>query len=221
MEVTDLGMIGFDTAYALQERLVAGIAAGTEPETLLLLEHPAVYTIGSGGDGANVLDSSVEVRRINRGGDVTWHGPGQLVGYPLISLDRRGRDLHRYLRFLEELLIRVAAEFSVAARRVPGRTGVWTGAGKLASIGVGVRRWVTMHGFAVNVVPDLAAFDLINPCGIAGCPVTSLARECGAAVSMADVRKTAVKLFAPLLADWMPEKPTERDPIADVVCPLR
>ncbi len=208
----------FDAAYALQQRLVAGIAASTEPETLLLLEHPAVYTIGSGGNEANVLDPSVEVRRINRGGDVTWHGPGQLVGYPLISLDRRGCDLHRYLRFLEELLIRVAADSGVAARRVPGRTGIWTDGGKLASIGVGCRRWVTMHGFALNVAPDLAAFDLINPCGIVACPVTSLTRECGAAVAMAEVRKTVVKLFAPLLAEWMPEKPAERDSIADVVC---
>ncbi len=218
MVITDLGMIEFDAVYALQERLVAGVTAGTGPETLLLLEHPAVYTIGSGGNEANVLDPSLEVRRINRGGDVTWHGPGQLVGYPLISLDRRGRNLHHYLRFLEELLIRVAAEFGVAARRVPGRTGVWTGGGKLAAIGVGVRRWVTMHGFAVNVAPDLAAFDLINPCGIAGCPMTSLVQECGAAVSMAEVRKTVVRLFAPLLAEWMPEKPAERDSIADVVC---
>ena len=207
MVIADLGLMELDTAYALQERLVAGIAAGTEAETLLLLEHPAVYTIGSGGDESNILDSSLEVRRINRGGDVTWHGPGQLVGYPLIRLDRRGGDLHHYLRFLEELLIRVAAEFGVAARMVTGRTGIWTDGGKLAAIGVGCRRWVTMHGFALNVAPDLAAFDLINPCGIVACPVTSLTLECGAAVSMAEVRKTVVKLFAPLLAEWMPEKP--------------
>ena len=210
MVTADLGLIEFDTAYPLQERLVAGIAAGTEAEPLLLLEHPAVYTIGSGGDESNILDSSLEVRRINRGGDVTWHGPGQLVGYPLIRLDRRGRDLHRYLRFLEELLIRTVAEFGVASRRVPGRTGIWTDRGKLASIGVGVRRWVTIHGFALNVAPDLAAFDLINPCGIVACPVTSLTRECGADVPMAEVRKAVVKLFASLLVEWMPEEPVER-----------
>lgn len=211
MVIADLGLIEFAAAYAMQERLVAGIAAGTETETLLLLEHPAVYTMGSGGDGANVLDPSLEVLRINRGGDVTWHGPGQLVGYPLIALDRRGRDLHRYLRFLEELLIRTVAEFGVAARRVPGLTGIWTAGGKIASIGVGVRRWVTMHGFALNVAPDLTAFDLINPCGIAACPVTSLSREWGAALPMAAVRHVVEDRFAPLLAEWMPEERTARN----------
>jgi lipoyl(octanoyl) transferase len=210
MVIADLGLIEFDTAYAMQERLVTGIAAGTEPETLLLLEHPAVYTMGSGGDGMNVLDPSLKVRRINRGGDVTWHGPGQLVGYPLICLDRRGGDLHRYLRFLEELLIRTVAEFGVVTRRVPGRTGIWTDRGKLASIGVGVRRWVTMHGFALNVAPDLTAFDLINPCGIAACPVTSLSPECGAAVPMAAVRHAVTEMFPPLLAEWMPQERTAK-----------
>lgn len=210
MVITDLGLIDFDTVYAMQERLVAGIAAGTETETLLLLEHPAVYTMGSGGKESNILDPSLEVLRINRGGDVTWHGPGQLVGYPLIALDLCGRDLHRYLRFLEELLIRTVAEFGVAARRVPGRTGVWTAGGKIASIGVGVRRWVTMHGFALNVAPDLTAFDLINPCGIAACPVTSLSRECGTEVHLAAVRKVIADRFAPLLTEWMPEERTAR-----------
>jgi len=209
MVIADLGLIEFDAAYAIQERLAAGIAAGAEPETLLLVEHPSVYTIGSGGDEANVLDPSILIRRINRGGDVTWHGPGQLVGYPLISLDRRGRDLHRYLRFLEELLIRVAAEFGVVARREAGRTGIWTGRGKLASIGVGVRRWVTMHGFALNVAHDLTAFDRINPCGIAACPVTSLAWECGGTVSLAAVRQAVMGVFELLLAEWLPEGAVE------------
>lgn len=205
MVITDLGLMEFDAVYHLQERLAAGIAAGTEPETLLLVEHPSVFTIGSGGDEANVLDPSAEVRRINRGGDVTWHGPGQLVGYPLVALDRRGRDLHRYLRFLEEFLIGVAAEFGVAARRVPGRTGIWADQGKLASIGVGVRRWVTMHGFALNVSPDLAAFERINPCGIVACPITSLTREKGATVSVAAVKRVAGESFPPLLAEFLPE----------------
>jgi len=126
MIIHNLGLIDFAEAYALQESLAAEVFAGSGPETLLLLEHPPVYTIGSGGSEANVLDPSIQVRRINRGGDVTFHGPGQLVGYPIIHLGRRGRDLHRYLRFLEELLIRVTAEFGVVARRLPGRTGVWT-----------------------------------------------------------------------------------------------
>src|SRR5512136_529919 len=118
MQTLDLGLINFQEAYALQERLAAGVAAGTEVETLLLLEHPPVYTIGSGGKGENILDPSITAIRINRGGDVTYHGPGQLVGYPIIDLGRRGRDLHRYLRFLEELLIQSAAVFGVEGRRV-------------------------------------------------------------------------------------------------------
>jgi len=203
MLIRDLGTIDFHDAYAIQERLVAGVAAGTEPETLLLLEHPPVYTIGSGGDEGNVLDPGIVAVRINRGGDVTWHGPGQLVGYPIVNLAARSRDLHRYLRFLEELLVAVAADFRVEAWRIPGRTGVWTEEGKLASIGVGVRRWVTMHGFALNVTADLAGFGRINPCGIAGCPVTSLAAE-GDRVRIEEVKGRVTERFGPLLAERLP-----------------
>ena len=205
MKIIDLGLVEFNTAYTLQERLAAEGFAGSAAETLLLLEHLPVYTIGSGGSEANVLDPSIQVRRINRGGDVTFHGPGQLVGYPIINLGRRGRDLHRYLRFLEELLIRVTAEFGVVARRLPRRTGVWTGEGKLASIGVGVRRWVTMHGFALNVTNDLAPFSRINPCGMAACPITSLAAEGESEVSLAAVRQAVALVFASLLTEWLPE----------------
>ncbi|MCM2358235.1 MAG: lipoyl(octanoyl) transferase LipB [Geobacteraceae bacterium] len=204
MVIRDLGTIDFHEAFALQERLVAGVAAGTEPETLLLLEHPPVYTIGSGGNEANLLDPAIAAVRINRGGDVTWHGPGQLVGYPIVNLGRRRRDLHRYLRFLEELLIAVAADFRVESWRLPGRTGAWTEEGKLASIGVGVRRWVTMHGFALNVSAALADFGRINPCGIAGCPVSSLERECGASVMMAEVKGRIGERFEGLLEEWLP-----------------
>ena len=199
----DLGIIAFHEAYAIQQQLAAEVFAGA-PETLLLLEHPPVYTIGSGGNEANLLDPAIEVVRINRGGDVTWHGPGQLVGYPVVNLGRRGRDLHRYLRFLEELLLVVAADFRVAAWRVPGRTGVWTEQGKLASIGVGVRRWVTMHGFALNVSVDLAGFDRINPCGIAGCPITSLQGEVGVIVTMDKVKKEIGDSFVDLLEKRLP-----------------
>ena len=180
MQILDLGLIDFHDALAIQERLATEVAAGETPETLLLLEHPPVYTIGSGGSADNILDPTIAAVRTNRGGDVTWHGPGQLVGYPIVDLGRRRRDLHRYLRFLEELLIAVAGDFRVEAWRIPGRTGIWTEEGKLGSIGVGVRRWVTMHGFAFNVAPDLSAFGRINPCGFPGCPVTSLAGEGGA-----------------------------------------
>lgn len=208
MVIKNLGLIDFHEAYSLQERLAAGVAAGTEDESLLLLEHPPVYTIGSGGNAENILDPSITAVRINRGGDVTYHGPGQQVGYPVIDLGRRGRDLHRYLRFLEELLIRIAADFGVESCRVAGRTGVWTGIppalAKLASIGVGVRRWVTMHGFALNVNPDLAPFRGINPCGIAACPVTSLAMESGGRVMMEDVGRIILERFSIMLEELLP-----------------
>ncbi len=220
MDVSNLGLIDFHAAYAIQERLVAQVASGEAPETLLLLEHPPVYTIGSGGSEANVLDPAISVVRTNRGGDVTWHGPGQLVGYPVIDLGRRGRDLHRYLRFLEELSIRVAGEFGVAARRVPGKTGIWTDRGKLASIGVGVRRWVAMHGFALNVAPDLEPFARINPCGMAGCPVTSLAREADAEPTVAEVAARVECLFPHLLNELLPCE-TETEGGRHVCCRLQ
>lgn len=195
MKIMDLGLIDYPRVFELQERLVTEIAASREPETLLLLEYQPVYTIGSGGNEANVLDPSVAAIRCNRGGDVTWHGPGQLVGYPLLDLNRRGRDLHCHLRLLEEMIIRTAATFGVSASRVTGRTGVWTDRGKLAAIGVGVRRWVTMHGFSLNVCNDLAPFSLINPCGIPACPVTSLSLERSVSVGVSEVKEAMVAAF--------------------------
>jgi lipoyl(octanoyl) transferase len=214
METIDLGIIDFHDAYAIQQRLAAEVASGAAPETLLLLEHPPVFTIGTGGNAANILDPSIRSVRVNRGGDVTWHGPGQLVGYPIINLGRRRRDLHRYLRFIEELLIAIAADFLVEAWRLPGRTGVWTEEGKLASIGVGVRRWVTMHGFAFNVSPDLTGFARINPCGFPDCPVTSLAAEGGVPPPMEDVKARVAKRFGNLLEERLPlrnSSPTSGD----------
>lgn len=208
MIIKNLGLIDFHEAYTLQEWLVAGVATGTEDETLLLMEHPPVFTIGSGGQTENILDPSITAVRINRGGDVTYHGPGQLVVYPIINLARRGKDLHRYLRFLEELIIRIAADLGVAAQRVSGMTGVWTASppasAKLASIGVGVRRWVTMHGFALNVTTDLSQFSRINPCGLVACPVTSLLLECVGTVSVDELKKWVTLSFEKLLNDLLP-----------------
>jgi lipoyl(octanoyl) transferase len=204
MHIRDLGLMDFAEAYSVQERLAADVLCGKEGDTLLLLEHHPVFTLGSGGDSLNVLDPTIQVQRINRGGDVTCHGPGQLVGYPIMDLSRRGRDLHRYLRFLEHLVIEAVSPFQVEAFTVEGRTGVWTGKGKLASIGIGIRRWVTMHGFAVNVDNDLSPFARINPCGMAGCPVTSLRMETGAEMDMEDVKYHLASVFDQLRDRFIP-----------------
>ncbi|HZV81472.1 MAG TPA: lipoyl(octanoyl) transferase LipB [Geobacteraceae bacterium] len=206
IRVIDCGVMGFPDALRLQEKCVAAIDTGSDVETLLLVEHPPVYTIGTGGNGANLLDPKRPLIRTNRGGDITWHGPGQLVGYPLVNLGERGRDLHCWLRFLEELLIRTAAEFGVSAWRIPGKTGVWAERGKLAAIGVGVRRWVTMHGFALNVSPDLTEFSRINPCGIPGCPVTSLQQENGHPTELAEVKEHTKRIFRELLPECLPKE---------------
>ncbi len=192
MNFIELGTVTFEEAWRLQEDMVPRIAAGADGEAVLLVEHPHVFTLGRTGSAANLLTAEdrmgnrIEAIRINRGGDVTYHGPGQLVGYPLLDLKRRGRDVHRYLRDLEELLIRTAGLFQIDGFRRPGLTGVWTTSGKLASIGVGVRRWVTMHGFALNVCTDLSYFKMIHPCGIVDCQMTSLSRISGRDVSVAE-----------------------------------
>ena len=203
MIVTDLGVIGYAEALAIQERLVSQVQQGAR-ETLLLLEHAPVYTIGAGGNLSNLLDPRIEALRVNRGGDVTYHGPGQLVGYPILDLSRRGRDLHRYLRFLESFLVQLCAALDVAGFTVPGRTGVWTEFGKLAAIGVGVRRWVSMHGFSLNVSQDTSPFDRINPCGMTRCRITSLARELSGELPMEDVKQLVRTRFEQLLEQQLP-----------------
>nr|C6E0V3.1 RecName: Full=Octanoyltransferase; AltName: Full=Lipoate-protein ligase B; AltName: Full=Lipoyl/octanoyl transferase; AltName: Full=Octanoyl-[acyl-carrier-protein]-protein N-octanoyltransferase [Geobacter sp. M21] len=199
----DVGVIGYAEALRIQEQLVAKVQQGGE-EALLLLEHLPVYTIGAGGSRDNVLDPELEPVRVNRGGDVTYHGPGQLVCYPILDLSRRGRDLHRYLRFLERFLVELCAGLGVACHTVPGRTGVWTGNGKLASIGVGVRRWVSMHGFALNVSPDTAPFSRINPCGMPDCRITSLSLELGEELFVDDLKETVAIRFQPFLHLHLP-----------------
>lgn len=207
MQVVHCGRMDYAAALETQERLAAAVAAGTAPETLLLLEHPAVYTIGRGGDATHLLDPLTDLRRVNRGGDITWHGPGQLVGYPIVLLGRRGRDLHQWLRLLEELLIRTLAEFALPAERRPGLTGVWCERGKIGFIGVGVRRWVSLHGFSLNVCPDLAAFNSIVPCGLPSCPVTSMAAAISPAPAPEAVAAVLGRLFPALLDERLPLVP--------------
>ena len=165
------------------------------PDTLILVEHPEVITLGRSARPENLLQpEAMPVIAVERGGDVTYHGPGQLLAYPIFRLRDDEHDLHRYLRGLEEALLRTLADFGVAGRRIAGRTGVWTGPEatprKLASIGVAVRRWVTMHGLALNVNTDLARFAAINPCGFAASVMTSMARELGQPVEPVAVKRS-------------------------------
>jgi lipoyl(octanoyl) transferase len=195
IEVRCLGRCGYEETLALQEEARAQVIAGNEPEQLLLVEHPPVITLGRRGDARHVLVPRAPVLRVSRGGDVTYHGPGQLVGYPILDLGRRGRDIDRYLRALEDVLIAVAGRFGLVAERQRGRTGVWLGNDKLAAIGVGIRRWVTMHGFALNVADLRADFAAIVPCGLAGIGVTSLAQATGQCPAMADVEALVLDEF--------------------------
>ena len=190
-----LGSTSYPEATRLQERLVASRRAGEIPDTLLLLEHPPVITFGRGADPGHVLAEAdelsrrgIEVHDAGRGGDVTYHGPGQLVGYPIVALEGDRRDAHRYLRSIEQALIEAAAEFGIIAGRVDGLTGVWVGEEKLAAIGVRLSTgWITSHGFAFNVHGDLSGFETIVPCGIRGRGVTSLAKLTGLDVSVRQV----------------------------------
>ena len=194
MNVRWLGRIEFEEALALQEDLVrAKIDDLARPDELLLLEHDPVYTIGLTANQSSlrdVADLPHRVIRINRGGQATFHGPGQLVGYPIVDLRTYGQDLHRYLRSLEGSLLDVLARFGVEGERRGGLTGVWVKERKIASIGVGVRRWVTMHGFALNVCGELSGFAHITPCGIEGVEMTSLTRECGRGVAVEEVAQS-------------------------------
>jgi lipoyl(octanoyl) transferase len=194
LRIERLGLRSYGETLALQTARRDAVLAGAL-ECLILVEHPPVITLGRGGDERHVLEASAPVVRVNRGGDVTYHGPGQLVGYPILDLDRRGRDIHRYLRSLEAVLIDVAARFGIAAGRSGGRTGVWVGNDKLAAIGIGVRRWVTMHGFALNVDDLRPAFRAIVPCGLADAGVTSLSEAAGRTVAMSEADAAVSEAF--------------------------
>jgi lipoyl(octanoyl) transferase len=195
----------FADALVLQEELVTrkrdDRAAADE---LLLLEHEPVYTIGRTPDRSSLLGAEHlphPLFPINRGGQATYHGPGQLIGYPIIDLHRCGRDLHRYLRWLEQVLIELLADYKLPARRRDGLTGVWIGQRKIASIGVGVRYWITMHGFALNVGGDLEPFRNIIPCGITDVAMTSIEKETGQTCSVVDIANAFEKLALNRIGD--------------------
>jgi lipoyl(octanoyl) transferase len=210
LHIHRLGRMPYPDALELQARLVDERRAHRIPDTLVLLEHPHVLTLGvrrGGGRGnivataARLAELGVPIHETGRGGDVTYHGPGQIVGYPILDLRPDRQDVHRYVRDLEDVLIRVCAEFGIAGERVPGLTGVWVnrstrGLEKVAAIGVRISRWITSHGFALNVNTDLEYFNLIVPCGIPDKGVTSLARLCGGSVDHLAVETALAAHFA-------------------------
>jgi lipoyl(octanoyl) transferase len=202
--MVDFGLIGYAEAWTLQKRVVAARKAGTIEDVLLLCEHPHVITQGRNGKREHLLASEhvlrqkgVEFHATDRGGDITYHGPGQIVGYPILNLSEIRRDVVWYVRMLEEAMIRATAECGVAAERVAGKTGIWVQAGdgeeKLAAIGVHISRWVTSHGFAYNVSTDLRYFDLIVPCGIADRKATSLEKLLGRSVKREEIAPRIAK----------------------------
>lgn len=214
--VCSLGRMEYEPAWELQKRLQARLIEAKRmdppenlPHLLLLVEHPPVYTLGKSGDASNLLLTDAALaqhgatfHRIDRGGDITYHGPGQIVGYPILDLGRFFTDIHRYLRELEEAIIRTCADYGVSGDRVKGRTGVWVGPDengferKICALGIRCSRWVTMHGFALNVSTDLSYFSHIIPCGIADRSVTSLSNEVGRLIPMSETADHLVAHFA-------------------------
>lgn len=209
-----LGRWDYQAAWDLQAALVRARLQEALPDLLLLVEHPHVYTVGRGGDGRHILwnperlrEKGVRVYHVDRGGDVTYHGPGQAVGYPIVSLRERGLDPHRYLRDLEEVLIRTLADYGIRGTRVPGMTGVWVDNAKVAAIGVKFTRAVTSHGFALNVNTDLSYFQGIVPCGLTNRAVTSMQALLGRPVAMAEVHQALTAHFAEVFERYVEPQP--------------
>jgi lipoyl(octanoyl) transferase len=205
LEVRRLGLIGYDDALALQRDLVEERRANRVPDLLLLLEHPPVITLGVRSEiaranvvasGERLADLGVTVHETGRGGDVTYHGPGQIVGYPILDLRPDRCDVHKYVRDLEEVMIRTCAAYGVLAGRISGLTGAWVGAEKIGAIGIRISRWITSHGFAFNVRTDLDHFKLIVPCGIPDRGVTSLEKVTSQSIPMRDVEDAITRSFA-------------------------
>ena len=206
LNVIKLGVVDYGEAYNLQKQLLEEHIQGKGRDSLLLLQHNPVITIGRSGSRDNILipesaltAAGIEICEIDRGGDVTYHGPGQLTGYPIINLRHFRKDVHWYLRQLEETIIKVLAEYSITGERMEGYTGVWVGNEKVAAIGVGIRRWITYHGFAFNVYPDMSHFQMIRPCGITDKGVTSLEKLLGFRADMDGVVERTASAFAEVL----------------------
>lgn len=202
--ILNLDTVPYEEAFALQKRLVVLRSQGTICDTLILLEHPPVFTITRKATLKNILASQDELQdrgislcQTNRGGDITYHGPGQIVGYPIMNLKDHGKDLHKYIRNIEEIIIALLADFGIAAHRDKANPGVWIGDEKIAAIGIAVKSsWITMHGFAFNVNPDLDHYSLIVPCGITNKGVTSLRKLLGSPIRMVEVREKLIHHYA-------------------------
>lgn len=224
--VRRLGLVRYGEALALQQSLVDTRRHGQVPDQLLLLEHPPVITLGARTRNRfdHVLATpsilaarGIELVETGRGGDVTYHGPGQLVGYPILDLKPDRCDVHRYVRDLEEVLIRAVAAFGIEAERLPGLTGAWVGGEKLAAIGVRISRWITSHGFALNVSTDLEAFSLIVPCGITDRGVTSIDRLLGRPIPMSEVEAAVVRAFCDVFDREIGSDPISMDELQNRV----
>jgi len=228
VDLYDIGLTPYREAWDLQRRmqkeLIDQKLALREnplpgkplPDSLLFVEHPHVYTLGKSGNAAHMLKGIAELKQIDaefiendRGGDITYHGPGQIVGYPILDLDRHFTDVHKYLRYLEEVIIKTCAEFDVVAGRIEGLTGVWVDDKKICAMGIRCSRWVTMHGFALNVNTDLTYFDHIVPCGISDKKVSSLSALTGAKMNPADVKTVLAEKFAEQFDVEMVKKDSE------------
>jgi lipoate-protein ligase B len=209
----DAGRLSYADGLTLQKQTVLRRVAKEIPDTLILVEHPPVITMGKMSKEEHVLArrEGVEVVRTPRGGDVTYHGPGQIVGYPIVDLTAINLDLKRYLERLEEVMIRAAAAYGVSAGRQPGMTGAWVGDRKIGAIGVRVEKWVTSHGFALNANTDLRGFDLIIPCGLRGKGVTSIAREIGRDVDLAELRRAVAAIFGEVFGRRMIDEGERHD----------
>lgn len=200
--VRELGRARYADVWRLQHAMQAQRQAGQIGDTLLLTEHESVFTLGRSADASNLLvpeaalaGLGIDLVRVERGGDITYHGPGQLVAYPILDLHHYDKDVHRYVRLLEEMALALLARYGLHGERHPGAPGVWVGLGKVASVGVAISRWVTIHGIAINVDMDLSPFSLINPCGTPGLAMTTIALERGGALPLAEAQ-TAFRTIA-------------------------
>ncbi len=232
VDLYDLGTMPYRPAWELQKSLQKILidqkkarrdnpaVSGEKNDILLFVEHPHVYTLGKSGNSTHLLKAIEELSQINaefieidRGGDITYHGPGQIVGYPILDLDRHFTDIHKYLRYLEEVIIRTCAEYSIEAGRIEGLTGVWVGDEKIAAMGIRCSRWVTMHGFALNVNTDLSYFNHIVPCGISNKAVTSISKLLNCTIDSTEVKKHLLRHFSEVFGVEINESAQKSEPI--------